>query len=247
MNITNSIFIVLQQIYFTVAAIKVYQYRKKFEANFSDFGKTRIVYAQTFILLIWIFNLITISLYATLPMTIVEYVILPLVLTGIYFFILYYTFHHHSVFTEQSYKELIASSYIMDFNSKKNKELSNTLQDAQILLLAQQIDDFLMEYEPYTNVDFNLNLLSKQMEIAPSKISSAITYGFKKTFYDLINEKRVDKTIMLLKNYDKDADLEQIGLKAGFNNKASLYRAFKKHTNATPLTFLNKIKGNELS
>ncbi|RZK11559.1 MAG: hypothetical protein EOO43_19280, partial [Flavobacterium sp.] len=184
MDLINTVFIVLQQVYFTITAIKVYKHRDKFAANFSDFGKTRIVYAQKFIVLIWIFNLITITLYATLPMTIVEYIILPLVLTGIYFFILYYSFHHHSIFTQKTYDELVADSSIIEIDAKGKNSKANTLQNAELLLLAQQIEDHLNEYEPFAYNDFSLESLSNQMEIPPAKLSNAITKGLKKTFYD---------------------------------------------------------------
>jgi AraC-like DNA-binding protein len=242
MNVINSVFILLQQIYFTITAIKIYKHRKKFAANFSDFGKTRIVYAQKFIVLIWIFNLITITLYATLPMTTVEYVILPLVLTGIYFFILYYSFHHHSIFTQKSYDELVADSFIIEIKPEGKSAKANTLRNAEILLLAQQIDDYLNDHEPFAYTDFSLETLSLQMEIPPSKLSNAITNGLKKSFYDLINEKRVEKALKLLKDSETQPSLDQVAQKSGFNNRASFYRAFKKHTDSSPREYLKSVE-----
>src|SRR5690606_34412917 len=110
MVIINSVFIILQQIYFTVTAIQVYRYRKFLSNRLSSYDKTKAVYITRFIELIWLLNIITVVLYATLPMITVEYIILPAVLTVIYFFIFYFSFHHHSVFTNASYQLFLTNN-----------------------------------------------------------------------------------------------------------------------------------------
>lgn len=237
MNITNSIFILMQQIYFTVAAIQVYKYRKRLPNIFSNYDKTKVIYITKFITLIWILNFITIGLYATLPMTQVEYIYLPLVLTLIYFFILYYSFHHHSIFTHQSYENFVADNTI-DYGKILSPQTEQLIIDSETILLAKQVEDFIDEQESFTNPDLTLEILAKEIKIPVNKLSVAINKGLRKNFYDLINEKRVEKSKILLKERCEVTTIEYVAYESGFNSRASFYRAFKKHTNITPKEYL---------
>lgn len=239
MDFTNTLFILLQQIYFTLAAIDIYRYRRSISEIYSNFEKTRVKFATIFIGLIWLLNLIATVSYLTLSMTQVEYVILPLVVTIIYFFILYFSFTHNSVFTHQSYAQFVAEN-AEDSNDSAGKAVS-PLMDAELIVLAQRIEDHLTAKESYTNPDLTLEVFSKEMDLPDAKISAAINKGLKKNFYDLINEKRVMKSKISLRDRANEFTIEYIAYESGFNSRASFYRAFKKHTGITPTEFLRDI------
>jgi len=238
MVITNSLFILMQQVYFTAAALKVYQYKKTINQTLSNFDKTRWQYIYRFISIIWSLNLITIGLYATLPMVQVEYIYLPLVLTAIYFYILACSFNQNSIFTQNDFKEFLEDNKLavrkIDPSSVQLKP-EYEIEPHQTYLLT-----FLSEKEPYTNPDLTLEMLAKEIEMPVNRLSLIINRGLNKNFYDLINEKRVEKSKILLKEMGTETTIEYVAYESGFNSRASFYRAFKKHTGITPTEFLRK-------
>jgi AraC-like DNA-binding protein len=238
MNIVNGLFILLQQAYFTVAAINIYKYRKKLSNTLSNYDKTQVTYITKFLSLIWILNLITIALYASLPTIQVEYIYLPLVLTAIYFFILYYSFHYHSVFTQTSYESFRENNALPNFSESDKGFSDQIIIDAELAILAQQVEDYLLAEEPFTNPDLSLETLANELNISIGRLSLAINKGLKKTFYELINERRVAKSKVLLKELSEQNTIEYVAYESGFNSRASFYRAFKKHTDSTPKEYL---------
>lgn len=238
MTLVNGIFILMQQVYFTVSAIQVYKYRKNLSNVFSNFERTRVTYVTKFIVLIWILNLITIGLYATLPATQVEYIYLPLVLTVIYFFILYYSFHYNSIFTHQSYEVFVEDNKLPEYKMSERTPSEQLVLDTEIILLAKQVEDLIDERQSFTNPDLTIELLAREINIPLNKLSQAINKGLKKNFYDLINEKRVEKSKLLLTEKCDITTIEYIAYESGFNSRASFYRAFKKHMDITPKEYL---------
>ena len=246
MTIVNSIFIIMQQVYFTVSAMQVYRYRKTLPDIFSSYDKTKVTYVTKFISLIWILNFITIGLYISLPSTQVEYVYLPLVLTVIYFFILYYGFHYHSIFTHQSYESFVKGNVLSQQDVVPRSSSEQFVLDAETILLAKQVDDFIDENQLFTNPDLTIELLAKEIDIPLNRISHVINKGLKKNFFDLINEKRVEKSKVLLAERSGTITIEYVAYESGFNSRASFYRAFKKYLNSTPKDYLKSIAKPEL-
>jgi len=237
MVITNSIFILMQQIYFTVSAIRVYRYKKAIHQNLSNFDKIRWTYIYRFIVIIWIINLVTIILYATLPMIQVEYIILPLALTAIYFYILIYSFNQNSVFSKRDFEVYQEDNRIEIIKTETNDDsrIIPEIEEAVIVL-----ENYLQTKEPYTNPDLTLEALAKETAMPINKLSTVINKGLKKNFYDLINEKRVEKSKKLLREITTQTTIEYVAYESGFNSRASFYRAFKKHTGITPTEFIRK-------
>lgn len=234
-NIVNSIFIVFQQIYFTHAAWIVYRQRKVLVNSQSNLEKTKIDYITKFVGFIWLLNFITIGSYLILPMSIVEYIGLPIVVTIIYFFILYYAFQYNSVFTRESYQRFMHEnvSTSRGYRLTSGSRLPNT----EINDINHRINTYLEQEEPFLNPDFTINMLSEATSIPSTKISTAINSGMKKNFFDLINEKRVKRSMDILSKKVATHTIESIAYDSGFNSRASFYRAFKKHTGITPTVF----------
>jgi AraC-like DNA-binding protein len=159
-------------------------------------------------------------------------------LTVIYFFILYYSFHYHSVFTHTSYANFIEENVLPNFEEDKKDFSQQIIVDAELAILAQQVEDHLITEQPFTNPDLSLEALAKELNVPVARLSLAINKVLKKTFYELINEKRVQKSKILLKELSEQNTIEYIAYQSGFNSRASFYRAFKKHTDITPTEYL---------
>jgi AraC-like DNA-binding protein len=220
------------------SAIKIIQYKKRLIKTVSNLEKTKLIFITRFVILGFILTLATSALYLILPQYLVEYLYLPCLITFIYFFILFYTFRHHTIFTAATYEQFLqdtlpASEMMMD-------EIKlTTVPQRELQMLAQRIEDYLMHSDIYTNPDLTISILAKEMRISTEKISAAINKEMKKNFFDLINEKRVEKAKILLSSKINQMTIEAISYEAGFNSRASFYRAFKKCTSLTPSEYLS--------
>ena len=113
-------------------------------------------------------------------------------------------------------------------------------------VLFPKIIELLETKELYKNPDFNLNLLSKELNTNRSYVSKAINIGVNKTFVELINDYRVAESKRLLCNKEtKQLTIEAIGKEAGFNSKSTFFRVFKTITGVTPSFFLNNMDTSE--
>ena len=91
----------------------------------------------------------------------------------------------------------------------------------------------------YTNSDLSLSKLAELINIPAYKISLVLNQKMDTTFYDLINSKRVEASLSLLRD-NKNLTIEAITAEVGFKSKSTFYRAFKKYKGITPTDFLSK-------
>ena len=95
--------------------------------------------------------------------------------------------------------------------------------------------------KPFTNPDLTLNELAKCLEVHPNYLSQVINSLEQKSFYDLINERRVEEFIKLTEEpQTQQYTLLSIAYDCGFNSKASFNRNFKKYTGLTPSEYLKQ-------
>lgn len=222
------------------AIVKANQYKKRLLTTVSNLEKTKLAFVYRFVALIFILTVTTSILYIILPQYMVEYLYLPCLITLIYFFILYYTFTYHTIFTAESYVQFLEDTREASEEMVMPEIKSTLLPRQELKLLAQRIDDYLIQSEVYTNPDLTISQLANGMNISADKASAAINKEMNKSFFDLINEKRVDKAKILLTRKIDQMTIEAIGYEAGFNSRASFYRAFKKHTTFTPSEYLSR-------
>ena len=85
--------------------------------------------------------------------------------------------------------------------------------------------------------------LAKLLGVHPNHLSQVINSQTKKSFYDLINERRIQEFILRAKlSGNKQYKLVGLAFDCGFNSKASFNRNFKKNTGKTPSDYLNSLK-----
>ena len=96
------------------------------------------------------------------------------------------------------------------------------------------------EQKVYKKTTLSLSSLSELVNEQPYIVSQILNQHFKKTFFDFINEARVEEAKIALKSFDsKIGKIENIALEVGFNSRASFYRSFKKITGKNPTDFVS--------
>ncbi|MBS1597925.1 MAG: AraC family transcriptional regulator [Bacteroidetes bacterium] len=102
----------------------------------------------------------------------------------------------------------------------------------------------LMEKEKiYQETELTLQNLADKLQTPSYQVSQAINEGMEKTFYDLINNYRVEEAKrLLLDPKNSNYTILSVGFEAGFNSKTTFNTVFKKFTGLTPTDFRNQQK-----
>lgn len=126
-------------------------------------------------------------------------------------------------------------------NSDSLKYQKSTLTEQEASSIHNRLMHLMAEQKPFINPDLTLNELAGILEVHPNYLSQVINSKEKKSFYDLINEKRVEEFIRLISlPSNQQYTLLAISYDCGFNSKASFNRNFKKYTGFTPRDYLKQ-------
>ena len=115
---------------------------------------------------------------------------------------------------------------------------TSSLRDDQMEIIFQKLNACLVEEKVYRDPDLKVYDLAERLHVTTHNVSQTINTKALKSFYDFINEYRVNHFKQLL----VDPQMQQytilgLGLESGFNSKTSLNRIFKKHTGMSPSAF----------
>lgn len=108
---------------------------------------------------------------------------------------------------------------------------------------AQSITKYLEEEKPYTNPEYSLQSMIRDINISQQNLSQTINETLGKNFYQLINEYRVKEFQDLLRDpKSKNFTLLSLAYEAGFNSKSTFNRIFKETTGQTPSQYQQSLK-----
>lgn len=127
-------------------------------------------------------------------------------------------------------------SFIKEKVKPKYSSSSLTKEDGDYLV--QKINSVLEQNKYYKDPDFNLSSFAEKLGVPKYRISQALNAFSEKSFSELINEFRVEEAKnRLLNEASSHLKLEAIGEEAGFRNKVSFYKNFKKLVGSSPGEF----------
>lgn len=236
MNLYNVIFYVWQMVYLFVISREIKSYQTLVENSLTDTSSVKLTFIKNFITLLTILNCVLVVFYLSLPTPLVDYGVLPVTVTIIYIFIIYFTIKNNALFDSATYEKLvIENDTILDL-AQDNKDHHD---DAKTLDIASKLETVLFEQKLYKNPTLKLSEIAEIINEPPYVVSRVINSHFNQTFFDLINGLRIKESISMLRNFDpKTEKIETIAYEAGFNSRASFYRAFKKSTGKNPSHFI---------
>lgn len=245
MTFYNIAFYAWQMVYLVIIRQEIKTYEIKINKVLSHTEKLKVRFVKQFIQLLAILNLGLVLFYILLPIPVVDYGILPVIVTIIYLFIIYYTIKNNAVFSSQSYQELIVENIqvnTIDVEPKKSVEQKDVLlpKNDKHQEIAQKIESVLLKDKLYKNPEFKLSNLAEQIGEQSYLTSQVLNQHFNKSFFDVINELRVRDAEIRLKTFDVKKDkIETIAYESGFNSRAAFYRSFKKITGKNPTDFVS--------
>ncbi|WP_144393053.1 helix-turn-helix domain-containing protein [Pleionea sediminis] len=100
--------------------------------------------------------------------------------------------------------------------------------------LADSIQSLMAEEKLFLENDLTLQNLADRLNVTTHHLSQVINEHLNVSFYELINQRRIQHSKVLLKNGQTRFTILDIAHEVGFNNKTSFNNAFKKYTGMTP-------------
>lgn len=122
------------------------------------------------------------------------------------------------------------------FLAGSEKYRRSGLSDEQARHYFARLCELMETRQVYTDSDFRLSNLAEQLSVTPNQLSQIINQQAGKSFYDFVNEYRINYAKHLLKEHPGKTVLD-IALAVGFSNKVTFNRVFKQHTRTTPTGF----------
>lgn len=105
--------------------------------------------------------------------------------------------------------------------------------------LKARLEQLMHEQQPYLQNDLTLDHLAHTMSLSRNHLSQLINSAFGVTFYEWINQYRVEHAKKLLTNYASDSNTStlDIAFASGFGSVSAFYRAFQQLAQMTPAKF----------
>lgn len=160
-----------------------------------------------------------------------------MIFLSVIYFVAYNSMKQKEIYPveEKQLEELISIS-----NSETEEIKRKLISDEDLLRIKTQLEKLMEAQKPYLDSELNLIKLSKELSVSTHHLSYVINSGFRKNFFQYINEYRIDYAKKLLKdNSNNKLSILGIAYESGFNSKTSFNTTFKKFTNQTPSEFKN--------
>ncbi len=126
------------------------------------------------------------------------------------------------------------------------KYAKSSLSDQQAGEILSRLTDLMKKKKPYLEMELTLPMLSNMLDVSSHHLSQVINGKLGKSFFDFVNEYRVQETQKALCSPESGRfSILGIAMDAGFNSKNAFYSAFKKNTGMTPSQYRKNQKGPE--
>ena len=126
--------------------------------------------------------------------------------------------------------------------AKKYKKSGLTKQQSK--QYADMLQEYMKRKKPYLENKLTLKQLSESLRISTNHLSQIINEQLNCSFFDFINEYRVEDIKQKLENKEyENFTILALAYECGFNSKSSFNSTFKRFTGCTPKQFINTLKG----
>lgn len=124
------------------------------------------------------------------------------------------------------FKELITAETKKQLSTEADRELMG------------RVHHFVVEKKSFKDAGLTMNSLCEALKVNRSYLSKAVNCATGKNFTVWINEHRVNEALTLLKRPEStQQSIDGIAYEAGFNNRTTFYRTFKKFTGISPTDY----------
>lgn len=116
--------------------------------------------------------------------------------------------------------------------SGQRKYARSALTSEHALRLADRIRRAMSEDRLHLDPNLSLAKLSRRVGAAPNLVSQTLNETLERTFFDYVNDRRIETAMGWLK--ETDMSVLDIAIAAGFNSRSTFYKAFWARAGRTP-------------
>lgn len=231
-------FIPIQGLIYTAMMIfLVYEYNKKIKESFSNIDKINLDWLKYLTFgMIFCWSIVALQQITSLFISTAKHfeIVLHASISVIIYSVGYLSLSQPEIFTKQFENKLtepITEKY------KKSGLDNSSAEEIKIKLM-----EVMEEQKPYLDSDLTLNKLADMISVSSHHLSEVINTLLCKSYYDFINEYRVEEFKSRLKNPSSvNYNLLSIAFDSGFKSKTSFNTIFKKHTMQTPSEYKSSL------
>lgn len=96
--------------------------------------------------------------------------------------------------------------------------------------------------EIFNRANLSLSELAELCSTNRSYLSQVINEKYNQNFSNLINKKRIEKSIELMASAEDNIPIKALASQVGFNSVTTFYESFKKYTGVTPSYYQRNVK-----
>jgi AraC-like DNA-binding protein len=128
---------------------------------------------------------------------------------------------------------------LIKIETEKTRYALSRIQGLDLDCIFQNMHRLMEEDHIFTDEGLTLPRLSEKLSISPQQLSEILNAKLNKSFYEYVNEFRINEAKRLLTEQPDDK-ISYIAQKSGFNSQSSFYNAFNKATGESPGSYRKK-------
>lgn len=122
--------------------------------------------------------------------------------------------------------------------SLKHKYAKSGLNTAQLEEFKRRLETIMQSEQAFLMPDLTLPKLAAAVDCSVNHLSQVINSGFGMSFFDYLNQHRIEYARRQLSEHDGDKGaILNVAFAAGFNSNSAFYAAFKKCIGQTPAQY----------
>ena len=179
------------------------------------------------------------------------FLLLAILITSIYYIILYYRKrklykaivrqNQEAIRREHVLKERIAVIEDNYASSSQAKYASSSLNEEKKQGLFQALEKMMTEDKIYTDNLLTKDKVAELLESNRTYLSQIINEQTGKTFTQYINDYRIQDAIRQLSDPESQVPLKALSINLGFNSPTTFYKQFQTATGMTPAQYRNQV------
>jgi AraC-like DNA-binding protein len=132
----------------------------------------------------------------------------------------------------------VAEPSKLAIEARKDKYAKSGLNADQLLEYKSRLDNIMRDEQAYLRPDLTLPKLAAAVNCSVNHLSQVINSGFGMSFFDYLNQHRIQHARELLRSIDDhNGAILNIAFTVGFNSNSAFYAAFKKCVGQTPAQY----------
>lgn len=241
-QISRKVLVVIKSLSLCLYAAGIYLVYKNKKQNISSNNtevKSRALWERS-IMIIFVCYAFAYLLHGTVVVRLIEYVPFTYLKS---FFMIAMIFYMALMSGLRPEIIMNANGNFVGINKLPIKYEKSNLTESFSSELKDKLVDLLIHQKVYKDNSISLEALSEMLGTTRHNTSQVINEHFDMSFHDLINHYRILEAVDIFDEDQKqNLNIIEVAYEVGYNNKVTFNKAFKKHMNQTPSTYIRSLR-----